>query len=157
MVEFSVKQVANNIDTSTQYVYQQMPDLIGKGLATRDKNGRPIIYDKGLNFLLEKRKTGLQVANKGLKNKTINNEENTKESTKNEFASNNESAETYKKLYEEFKKLYEEEKQESNRWREMYIEKDTALTQITSSLLLTAGKEAQQQPKRKKWVFWNKK
>lgn len=153
MAEFSVKQVAFNIGTSTQYVYQRMPELINKGMAYKDKKDKPIIYETGLNFLMEKRKAGLQVANKGLAKNKQQNEENEEETSEKDFAS----AEI-KQLLETYKKLYEEQKQETSRWIQMYQEKDKALTEITSSLLLPAGQEEQQEQKSKKrkWGFWNR-
>lgn len=153
MVDFTVKEVARHIDTTTQYVYQQIPDLIEKGLAYRDEKKKPFIYDKGLEFLRAKRMTGIQVANKGLQSNINEQEENTEKSIKNEFASDKE----IQKIVDIYKSLFEEQKQETKYWKEKFEEKDRAYTEITSSLLLPPGKEEeQQQPKRKKWAFWNR-
>ena len=150
MADFSVKEIAFNIGTSTQYVYQQMPELESKGMAYRDKKNKPVIYESGLNFLMEKRKTGLQVANKGLAKNNQQNGENEEGTSEKDFASTE-----IKQLLETYKKLYEEQKQETSRWIQMYQEKDRALTEITSSLLLPAGEE-KEQPKKKKWGFWHR-
>lgn len=153
MVDFTVKEVARHIDTTTQYVYQQIPDLIEKGLAYRDEKKKPFIYDKGLEFLRAKRMTGIQVANKGLQSNINEQEENTEKPIKNEFASDKE----IQKIVDIYKSLFEEQKQETKYWKEKFEEKDRAYTEITSSLLLPPGKEEeQQQPKRKKWAFWNR-
>lgn len=154
MVDFSVKEVARHIDTTTQYVYQQIPDLIEKGLAYRDEKKKPFIYDKGLEFLKAKRMTGIQVANKGLQSNEKEREESIEESTKSEFASNKE----IQKIIDIYKNLFEEQKQETKYWKEKFEEKDRAYTEITSSLLLPAGKEEEkeQKPKKKKWGFWNR-
>jgi len=147
MAEFSVKEIARNIDTSTQYVYQQIQYLMDNGLAYRDEKNKPIIYDKGLEFLRNKRMAGLQVANKGLQSDFVNNDENAPKSTKKDFAS----VENIQEIIAIYKNLYEEQKQEANYWKDMFIEKDRALTEIASSFLLSAGKE--EQPKKKKWFF----
>lgn len=151
MAEFSVKDVAFNIGTSTQYVYQQVPELVDKGMAYRDKKDKPVIYESGLNFLMEKRKTGLQVANKGLQSENVKNEENTDTPKENSFASNE------NLVAELYKKLYEEQKEETKYWREKFEEKDRRLTELTSGLLLNPAKEEEQKSQKKKWgFFWNK-
>ena len=156
MAEFTVKEIARQIQTSTQYVYQQMPLLMKKSLAYRDENNKPIIYDKGLEFLLAKRKTGLQVANKGLQSDFESVEKKPEETNDSEVVTESKvfASEMYKAI-EIYKKLYEEQKEEAKYWKEQFIEKDKALTELTSGLLLPPAEESAKKQK-KKWGFWNR-
>ena len=150
MVEFKIKDVAKNIETSTQYIYQIMPELIEKKMAYRNEKNKPIIYDIGVEYLRNKRIENFKVEKNNFKTfESISNEKH----NINRF-NNFQIEEERESIVAIYKNLYEEQKKETEYWKEMYIDKDRKYNEITSSLLLSQGIE--DQPKKKKWGFWNK-
>ena len=149
MVEFRIKEVARNIGTSTQYIYQIMPELVEKKMAYRDERNKPVIYDIGMEYLRNKRMENFKVEKSNFKNyeSMINRNADTEELQSLQLDKEREN------IVAIYKNLYEEQKQETNYWKEMYIDKDKKYNEITSSLLLSPGKE---ESKKRKWGFWNK-
>ena len=52
---FSIKQVANSLQMSTQAIYKQKQELIDKGYMIRNKQGNWEITDTGFNYLQDKK------------------------------------------------------------------------------------------------------
>lgn len=77
MVEYSVKEVAGQLDTTTQNIYRQVEYLVNNGLAHRDSKNKPKINTAGVNFLMDKKN---YVANSNCKldnNNIVSNTNNT--------------------------------------------------------------------------------
>lgn len=52
---FSIKQVADNLQMSTQAIYKQKDELIDKGYMEKNKQGNWEITDNGFNYLRDKK------------------------------------------------------------------------------------------------------
>ena len=52
---FSIKQVANSLQMSTQAIYKQKDELISKGYMEKNKQGNWEITDTGFNYLQDKK------------------------------------------------------------------------------------------------------
>lgn len=52
---FTIKQVANNLQISTQAIYKQKQDLIDKGYMIKNNNNQWEITDNGFNYLQDKK------------------------------------------------------------------------------------------------------
>lgn len=57
---FTIKQVANNLQISTQAIYKQKQDLIDKGYMIKNNNNQWEITDNGFNYLQDKKITFMQ-------------------------------------------------------------------------------------------------
>ena len=150
-LDFKVKEVAKYIETSTQYIYQQIPNMIEKGLAYRDSDGRPFINSSGLNYLKDRRSRTMQ----GKESKVIIEAENNCNINKNEnLQTSKESiANPFKILYEETKKRCDEQAKEIEYWKSLYEEKDKILMSITSQYLLEGNVEKEKKISNKKSLF----
>lgn len=143
-IDFTVKEIAKQLDCSTQYIYSILPQLVEQGLAYKDNEKHSKITVNGLNYLREKRTSNLQQLN----NRTILQEEEKVENKEEEDFATIMQLNPYKILYEETLKRCEEQKKEIEYWKEMYIEKDKTLTSITSQFLLTDKTEEQKEKKK---------
>ena len=52
---FSIKQVASNLEMSTQAIYKQKDELISKGYMEKNNNGNWEISEAGFNYLQDKK------------------------------------------------------------------------------------------------------
>lgn len=131
MVEFTVKEIAFQLDSTTQNIYKKLDKLISKGMAYKDSKGHPFVYDTGLEYLKQEKISRQKV----VKLKNANTSKSTDNNDKNELQNENE---TVAKLY---KKLYEELKIERDFWKNKFEEKDRAYNEVTSQLLLSSGNQ----------------
>ena len=123
MVEFTVAEVSNQLNTSTQNTYKKLDFLISKGMAYKNQEGKTFIYESGLNYLRETTK----------KNKVANEEENNSNINEN---SNSILITTLKEQVDRMNK-------EIDYWKQLYEKKDTEYTEFVnkSTLMLDVAKK----------------
>lgn len=123
MVEFTVAEVSNQLNTSTQNTYKKLDFLISKGMAYKNEQGKSFIYESGLNYLRDTTK----------KNKVANDEENS--------SNINESGNAI--LITTLQEQVDRMNKDIDYWKQLYEKKDTEYTEFVnkSTLMLDVAKK----------------
>ena len=123
MVEFTVAEVSNQLDTSTQNTYKKLDFLLSKGMAYKNEQGKTFIYESGLNYLRETTR----------KNKVANDEENSSNINENVNSI----------LVTTLKEQVGRMDKEIEYWKQLYEKKDTEYTDFInkSTLMLDVAKK----------------
>ena len=58
---FSIKEVANSLQISTQAIYKQKAELIDRGFLIKNNNNQWEITDNGFNYLQDKKINFIQI------------------------------------------------------------------------------------------------
>lgn len=148
---FTVKQVANSLQISTQAIYKQKDELISKGYMEKNKDGNWEITDTGFNYLQDKKINFMQqhttnniqpVANQKEKEEEKKEEET---DTTLDFKSNDKVANIlinhYKTQLQTVTNQLQEMTQQRDYFKAKFEEKDNLCNQYMNSHLLPPTEE----------------
>ena len=123
MVEFTVAEISNQLNTSTQNTYKKLDFLISKGMAYKNEEGKSYIYESGLNYLRDTTR----------KNKVVNSEEN--------ISNSNDFKDTI--LVTTLKEQIANKDKEIDYWKQLFERKDTEYVEFVNrtTLMLDVAKE----------------
>lgn len=152
---FTIKQVANNLQISTQAIYKQKQDLIDKGYMIKNNNNQWEITDNGFNYLQDKKIMFMQqhttnniqsVANQPMKEEE---KEVKEEATNIDIQTNDKVANLIIKHYKEqlqtITNQLQEMTEQRNYFKAKFEEKDELCNQyMNSHLLPPTDQEAEQ-------------
>ena len=163
---FSIKQVANSLQMSTQAIYKQKQELIDKGYMIKNEQGNWEITDTGFNYLQDKKIAYMQqhttnnvqpVTNQQIKEevKEENEEEPTFDIPTNDKVANI-IINHYKEQLQTVTSQLQEMTEQRNYFKAKFEEKDRLLNEYLNHHLLTTGdnqEEANNQEQPKKTFF----
>ena len=123
MVEFTVAEVSEQLNTSTQNTYKKLDFLISKGMAYKNEHGKTFIYENGLNYLRETTRKNMVARNE---DKPLN---------------INENAHTI--VVATLQEQVDRMSNEVEYWKKLYEKKDTEYTEFVnkSTLMLDVAKK----------------
>lgn len=162
---FTIKQVASNLQISTQAIYKQKDDLISKGYMEKNDKGMWEITDNGFNYLQDKKILFMQqhnnqpiqpVANQPIKEDIKENEESTpKEETTTNIEVANYIIKHYKEQLQTITNQLQEMTQQRDYFKAKFEEKDNLCNQYMNSHLLppTEDEARAKQEKQKQSIF----
>lgn len=143
---FSVKEVARNLQISTQAIYKQKEELISKGYMVKNDSNQWEITDNGFNYLQDKKINFVQQHAIGNMQPVVNQVENKQveaeeEKPKNiDFTSNdtvvNLLIEQYKNQLQTLTNQLKEAQEQKEYFRAKFEEKDNLLNQYINTHLL---------------------
>lgn len=143
---FSVKEVANNLQVSTQAIYKQKQELIDKGYMVKNSNNQWEITDNGFNYLQDKKINFMQQHTIGNVQPVVNQpqKEETEEDEvqqKNIDISNNMEVvnlvvNQYKEQLQTITNQLQEMTEQRNYFKAKFEEKDTLLNEYINTHLL---------------------
>lgn len=154
---FSIKQVANSLQMSTQAIYKQKQELIDKGYMIRNKQGNWEITDTGFNYLQDKKIAYMQqhttnnvqpVTNQQIKEEV--NEENKEEPTFDILTNDkvtNIIINHYKEQLQTVTNQLQEMTEQRNYFKAKFEEKDNLCNQYMNSHLLPPIEEEKEKMK----------
>lgn len=154
---FSIKQVANSLQMSTQAIYKQKQELIDKGYMIRNKQGNWEITDTGFNYLQDKKIAYMQqhttnnvqpVTNQQIKEevKEENKEESTFDILTNDKVTNI-IINHYKEQLQTVTNQLQEMTEQRNYFKAKFEEKDNLCNQYMNSHLLPPIEEEKEKMK----------
>lgn len=154
---FSIKQVANSLQMSTQAIYKQKQELIDKGYMIRNKQGNWEITDTGFNYLQDKKIAYMQqhttnnvqpVTNQQIKEevKEENKEEPTFDILTNDKVTNI-IINHYKEQLQTVTNQLQEMTEQRNYFKAKFEEKDNLCNQYMNSHLLPPIEEEKEKMK----------
>ena len=148
---FSIKQVANNLQISTQAIYKQKEDLISKGYMEKNDKGMWEITDNGFNYLQDKKILFMQqhnnqpiqpVANQQIKKEVEKEEEKPQnEETTTNIEVANYIIKHYKEQLQTITNQLQEMTQQRDYFKAKFEEKDNLCNQYMNSHLLPPTEE----------------
>lgn len=143
---FSVKEVANSLQVSTQAIYKQKQELIDKGYMIKNSNNQWEITDNGFNYLQDKKINFMQQHTIGNVQPVVNQvakEEIKEDEAKKEnidISSNdtvvNLLIEQYKNQLQTITNQLQEMTEQRNYFKAKFEEKDTLLNEYINTHLL---------------------
>lgn len=154
---FSIKQVANSLQMSTQAIYKQKQELIDKGYMIKNKQGNWEITDTGFNYLQDKKIAYMQqhttnnvqpVTNQQIKEevKEENKEEPTFDILTNDKVTNI-IINHYKEQLQTVTNQLQEMTEQRNYFKAKFEEKDNLCNQYMNSHLLPPIEEEKEKMK----------
>ena len=162
---FSIKQVATNLQMSTQAIYKQKDELISKGYMEKNDQGNWEITDTGFNYLQDKKIAYMQqhtnqpiqpVANPKQEEKP---KEKAEETQNIDISTNDKVANLiinhYKEQLQTVTNQLQEMTQQRDYFKAKFEEKDNLCNQYMNSHLLppTEAEEKENQEKQKQSFF----
>ena len=150
---FSIKEVANSLDVTTQAIYKQKNELIDKGYMIKNNFGNWEITDSGYNYLQDKRVNYMQRNSNQLQKEVDNQKENEKEekTVNSEYINNLEVAnitiQHYKEQLQTITSQLQEMKEQRDYFKLKYEEKDNICNQYMNSHLLEPTEEERERLK----------
>ena len=151
---FSIKQVANDLQMSTQAIYKQKQELIDKGFMEKNSNGNWEISTEGYNYLKDKKINYMQqhnnqpmqpVANQPIKEEL---KEVTEEAESINISTNDRVANIlinhYKEQLQTITNQLQEMTEQRNYFKAKFEEKDNLCNQYMNSHLLPPTEEETQ-------------
>lgn len=162
---FSIKQVADNLQMSTQAIYKQKDELIDKGYMEKNKQGNWEITDNGFNYLRDKKIAYMQQHNNQPIQPVANQEQEKApkeeiEETQNVDLSTNDKVANliinhYKEQLQTVTNQLQEMTQQRDYFKAKFEEKDNLCNQYMNSHLLppTEAEEKEIQEKQKQSFF----
>lgn len=164
---FTIKQVANNLQISTQAIYKQKQDLIDKGYMIKNTNNQWEITDNGFNYLQDKKIMFMQqhttnniqpVANQPIKEEEKATEE---KATNIDIQTNDKVANLiinhYKEQLQTITNQLQEMTEQRNYFKAKFEEKDELCNQYMNSHLLPPTDQEIEEKKTdntKQGFFW---
>ncbi len=162
---FSIKQVATNLQMSTQAIYKQKDELISKGYMEKNDQGNWEITDTGFNYLQDKKIAYMQQHNNQPIQPVANPKQEEKpkekaEETQNIDISTNDKVANliinhYKEQLQTVTNQLQEMTQQRDYFKAKFEEKDNLCNQYMNSHLLppTEAEEKEIQEKQKQSFF----
>jgi len=162
---FSIKQVATNLQMSTQAIYKQKDELISKGYMEKNDQGNWEITDTGFNYLQDKKIAYMQQHNNQPIQPVANQEQEKApkeeiEETQNVDLSTNDKVANliinhYKEQLQTVTNQLQEMTQQRDYFKAKFEEKDNLCNQYMNSHLLppTEAEEKEIQEKQKQSFF----
>ena len=162
---FSIKQVATNLQMSTQAIYKQKDELISKGYMEKNDQGNWEITDTGFNYLQDKKIAYMQQHNNQPIQPVANLKQEEKqkekaEETQNIDISTNDKVANliinhYKEQLQTVTNQLQEMTQQRDYFKAKFEEKDNLCNQYMNSHLLppTEAEEKEIQEKQKQSFF----
>ena len=162
---FSIKQVANSLQMSTQAIYKQKDELIAKGYMEKNEQGNWEITDNGFNYLQDKKIKYMQQHNNQPMQPVVNQpiKEDVKEveeSTANiDIVTDDKVANIlinhYKEQLQTITNQLQEMTQQRDYFKAKFEEKDNLCNQYMNSHLLpqTENEAREKQEKPKQSIF----
>lgn len=162
---FSIKQVANSLQMSTQAIYKQKDELIAKGYLEKNEQGNWEITDNGFNYLQDKKIKYMQqhnnqpmqpVVNQPIKEDVKEAEEST---TNIDIVTDDKVANIlinhYKEQLQTITNQLQEMTQQRDYFKAKFEEKDNLCNQYMNSHLLpqTENEAREKQEKPKQSIF----
>lgn len=162
---FSIKQVANSLQMSTQAIYKQKDELIAKGYMEKNEQGNWEITDNGFNYLQDKKIKYMQqhnnqpmqpVVNQPIKEDVKEAEEST---TNIDIVTDDKVANIlinhYKEQLQTITNQLQEMTQQRDYFKAKFEEKDNLCNQYMNSHLLpqTENEAREKQEKPKQSIF----
>ena len=155
---WSIKQVANSLQMSTQAIYKQKQELIDKGYMEKNDQGNWEITDTGFNYLQDKKIAYMQqhnnqpmqpVANQPIKEEV---KEETKEELNFDISTNDKVANLlinhYKEQLQTVTNQLQEMTQQRDYFKAKFEEKDNLCNQYMNSHLLPPTEEEAERKQR---------
>lgn len=134
---FSIKQVANSLQLTTQAIYKQIPVLLKEGRAYRENN-KTYITQEGFNELKDKRVATIDTTKLQTVVQPVANQLQELEPVNRE-------------LFNNIKQQLKDMQEQRDYFKGLYELKDKAFNDIVNQKLLSGTEEEQ-----KKSSFWNK-
>lgn len=164
---FTVKQVANSLQMSTQAIYKQREELIEKGYMIKNEQGNWEITDTGFNYLQDKKIAYMQQHNTQLVQPVTNQPPKEEETEEEEKATNidittddkvaNILINHYKEQLQTITNQLQEMTQQRDYFKAKFEEKDNLCNQYMNSHLLPPIEEELERNSREnknKGFFW---
>lgn len=164
---FTVKQVANSLQMSTQAIYKQREELIEKGYMIKNEQGNWEITDTGFNYLQDKKIAYMQQHNTQLVQPVTNQPPKEEETEEEEKATNIDIATDdkvanilinhYKEQLQTITNQLQEMTQQRDYFKAKFEEKDNLCNQYMNSHLLPPIEEELETNSREnknKGFFW---
>lgn len=164
---FTVKQVANSLQMSTQAIYKQREELIEKGYMIKNEQGNWEITDTGFNYLQDKKIAYMQQHNTQLVQPVTNQPPKEEETEEGEKATNidittddkvaNILINHYKEQLQTITNQLQEMTQQRDYFKAKFEEKDNLCNQYMNSHLLPPIEEELETNSREnknKGFFW---
>lgn len=164
---FTVKQVANSLQMSTQAIYKQRDELIEKGYMIKNEQGNWEITDTGFNYLQDKKISYMQQHNNQLVQPVTNQPPKEEETEEEEKATNldivtddkvaNILINHYKEQLQTITNQLQEMTQQRDYFKAKFEEKDTLCNQYMNSHLLPPIEDELERNSREnknKGFFW---
>lgn len=148
---FSIKQVANSLQMSTQAIYKQKDELISKGYMEKNKQGNWEITDTGFNYLQDKKIAYMQQHNTQLVQPVTNQPQKEEETEEEEKVANidittddkvaNILINHYKEQLQTITNQLQEMTQQRDYFKAKFEEKDNLCNQYMNTHLLPPTEE----------------
>lgn len=164
---FTVKQVANSLQMSTQAIYKQREELIEKGYMIKNEQGNWEITDTGFNYLQDKKIAYMQQHNTQLVQPVTNQPPKEEETEEEEKATNidittddkvaNILINHYKEQLQTITNQLQEMTQQRDYFKAKFEEKDNLCNQYMNSHLLPPIEDELERNSREnknKGFFW---
>ena len=169
---FSIKQVANSLQMSTQAIYKQKEELISKGYMEKNEQGNWEITDAGFNYLQDKKIAYMQQHNNQPMQPVVNQptkeeaEEKEKEAESKDIPIDDKVANLiinhYKEQLQTITNQLQEMTQQRDYFKAKFEEKDNLCNQYMNSHLLPPVEEELESNSRENkskgflWKLFNK-
>lgn len=141
---FSIKQVANSLQLTTQAIYKQIPVLLKEGKAYRENN-KTYITQEGFNELKDKRVATIDTTKLQTKQEKL-------QAVVQPVANQLQELEPVnRELFDSIKQQLKDMQEQRDYFKGLYELKDKAFNDIVNQKLLSGTEEEQ-----KKSSFWNK-
>lgn len=150
---FSIKEVANSLQISTQAIYKQKDELIKRGYMEKNTSNQWEINNNGFNYLRDKKINYIQQHNNQNIQPVANQKENEKEEkmVNSEYINNLEVAnitiQHYKEQLQTITNQLQEIKEQRDYFKMKYEEKDNLCNQYMNSHLLEPIEEERERLK----------
>lgn len=164
---FTVKQVANSLQMSTQAIYKQREELIEKGYMIKNEQGNWEITDTGFNYLQDKKIAYMQQHNTQLVQPVTNQPQKEEETEEEEKATSidittddkvaNILINHYKEQLQTITNQLQEMTQQRDYFKAKFEEKDNLCNQYMNSHLLPPIEdelETNSRENKNKGFFW---